>query len=98
MIVHLISNFTYVQSLLWAQMIGRAFSALLHSNMRSMPPSRTPADYHGLVANHLNLLLGIPFFFEIITMVSPLFLFLLSTIDVTLKVLESKVKHSGGTN
>lgn len=57
-IMHYASKLPFVQSLLWAQMIGRSFSTILHSNMRSLPPPRSQQDYHGLAINHLNLLLG----------------------------------------
>lgn len=47
-----------VRNLLWAQMIGRAFAAIVHNSMRSLPAPRPREDYYGLAINYLNLLLG----------------------------------------
>ena len=49
-----------VRNLLWAQMIGRAFAAIVHNSMRSLPAPRPREDYYGLAINYLNLLLGTP--------------------------------------
>jgi hypothetical protein len=59
LLVYYASALPSVQNLLWAQMIGRAFAAIVHNSMRSLPAPRPREDYYGLAINYLNLLLGI---------------------------------------
>lgn len=58
LVVYCGTELSGVRNLLWAQMVGRAFAAIVHNSMRSLPAPRPKEDYYGLAINHLNLLLG----------------------------------------